>query len=79
MDKIAIDQMTNDDLIVEFGDNIKVGKPIIINALNEAKNYCNKYIATRDNLALLNSFRVDVKYGSFTEGRKHTNYEHLNE
>ena len=72
-------KLKQEDLIKEYADNLKVSKSIIHNALNQAKIYCNKYISTRDSLALINAFRVGIQFGSFSEVRSHPNhYEQLN-
>ena len=54
----------------EYAENISKSKPIISDALNNAKIYCMKYIETRDDLALLNPFRVEVSFGSFKKKSK---------
>lgn len=74
VDEIELAKLTHDDLIREYADNLKLSKSIIHNALNQAKIYCNKYIETRDSLALINAFRVDIQFGSFSEIRSHPNH-----
>lgn len=59
---------------------MRKSRPIIYEALSEAKFYCSKYIQTRDNLALMNSYRVEVTFGSFeNKKKKDKNYNQLNE
>jgi hypothetical protein len=41
---------------------------MIRKALNEGKKYCEEYITTRDNLALLNSFRVPITRANNVQG-----------
>lgn len=56
---------TDEEILREYADNIRKSKPILSTCLSEARTYCLKYINTRDDLALMNPFRVEISYGSF--------------
>ena len=43
-----------------YAENIVTSLPIIRKALGEGKRYCQEYISSRDNLALMNCFRVPL-------------------
>ncbi len=60
-----------------YATNIRTSLPIIREALNEAKKYCKEYLSTRDNLALLNTFRVSIPTGTTTNRQKSNKYEEL--
>lgn len=49
-------------LILErYTENAKASGPIIKKALSETLKYCREYISTRDDLGLLNCFRIPLK------------------
>jgi hypothetical protein len=60
-----LERINTEKLLEEYASNYKTSHPIILQALSEGKKYCEEYISTRDNLALLSSFRVSVTTSDF--------------
>lgn len=66
---------TKEWLIEKYAVNIRTSRPIIQEALSEAKRQSLEYISTRDGLALVSPFRVRINVAQ-NRGRS---YEELNE
>jgi hypothetical protein len=62
---LGVAKISDKDLLEEYVDDLKKCRPIIAQALTEAKSYCIKYIETRDSLALMHAYRMEVTFGSF--------------
>ena len=51
----------SDEVILElYAQNLKVSRPLIQDALSEAKRNCREYSETRDSLALVSPFRYEI-------------------
>ena len=48
-------------ILSKYTENVNTSAPIIKKALSETMKYCKEYISTRDELGLLNCFRIPLK------------------
>lgn len=54
--------ISDEQIIKDYGTDINISRPIVMAALEKAKQFCKNYLQTREDLAYLAYFRKKVPY-----------------